>query len=187
MKSAIFSVTAKTAALLLLLPCAVMAAPPKSAKPANASRPMVGSPVTPHSINVDVRNLPKAETWSPGMGIREAHRRQYTPLGAKLPHAPANKATARDRRAALPQRTNENARLSLCRGFGGARPLGSALASARRAALPVVATGAVVAADVVFVGELECGDCFVVFGGRFGLFVGAVERLPLQLVLWAEQ
>ncbi len=108
MKSAIFSGTAKTVALLLLLPCAAMAAPPKGAKPANASRPMVGAPVTPHSINVDVRNLPKAEAWSPGMGIREAHRRQYTPLGAKLPHAPASKATASDRLNELQQIFDES-------------------------------------------------------------------------------
>jgi hypothetical protein len=108
MKSAIFSGTAKVAALLLLLPCAVMAAPPNGAKPSNASRPMVGSPVTPHSINVDVRNLPKAEAWSPGMGMREAHRRQYTPLGAKLPHAPATKATASDRLNELQQIFDES-------------------------------------------------------------------------------
>ncbi len=108
MKSAIFSGTAKTVALLLLLPCAVMAAPPKGAKPANAARPMLGAPVTPHSINVDVRNLPKAEAWSPGMGIREAHRRQYTPLGAKLPHAPASKATASDRLNELQQIFDES-------------------------------------------------------------------------------
>ncbi len=108
MKSAIFSGTAKVAALLLLLPCAAMAAPPNGAKPANAARPMVGVPVTPHSINVDVRNLPKAEAWRPGMGIREAHRRQYTPLGAKLPHAPASKATASDRLNELQQIFDES-------------------------------------------------------------------------------
>ena len=31
------------------------------------------------------------------LGIREAHRRQYRPIGSVLPHAPASKATAVDR------------------------------------------------------------------------------------------
>ncbi|MBN8214320.1 MAG: PKD domain-containing protein [Xanthomonadales bacterium] len=48
-------------------------------------------------MNTDLRNLPKAKQWAPGMGIREAHRRQYRPLGSVLPHAPAEKATAADR------------------------------------------------------------------------------------------
>jgi hypothetical protein len=108
MKSGIFYSSAKIAALLLLLPCATMAAPAKGTKPANPSRPLIGSPVTPYSINVDVRNLPKAEQWTPGMGIREAHRRQYTPIGTKLPHAPATKATASDRLNELQQIFDES-------------------------------------------------------------------------------
>ncbi len=103
MKSFIFRGAVKTAALLLLLPCAAMAAPANGAKATNPGRPQIGSPVSPHSINVDVRNLPKAEAWAPGMGIREAHRRQYTPLGTKLPHASAAKATASDRLNELQQ------------------------------------------------------------------------------------
>ena len=102
MKSVFLSGSAKAAALLLLLPCAVMAAPPKGVKPAS-TRPQVGHPVSAYSINVDVRNLPKAEAWSPGMGIREAHRRQYTPIGSKLPHAPETKAAASDRLNELQQ------------------------------------------------------------------------------------
>ena len=104
MKSSMFCGAAKTAALLLLLlPCAAMAAPANGVKAKNPGRPQIGSPVTPHSIDVDVRNLPKADAWSPGMGIREAHRRQYTPLGAKLPHASATKPTASDRLNELQQ------------------------------------------------------------------------------------
>ncbi len=103
MRSAIFPATAKIAALLLLLPCAVMAAPPKASKPVNPTRPLIGNPVTPYSVNVDLRNLPKAAPWSPGMGIREAHRRQYTPIGSTLPHAAASKATASDRLGELQQ------------------------------------------------------------------------------------
>ncbi len=103
MRSAIFPATAKIAALLLLLPCAVMAAPPKAGKPVIPTRPLIGNPVTPYSVNVDLRSLPKAAPWSPGMGIREAHRRQYTPIGSTLPHAAASKATASDRLGELQQ------------------------------------------------------------------------------------
>ncbi len=96
MKSSRFTGALKTAALLLLLPCAVTAAPPTGGK-ANTTRPQVGQPVTPQSMNTDLRNLPKATQWNPGMGIREAHRRVYRPIGSVLPHAPASKATAADR------------------------------------------------------------------------------------------
>ena len=88
----------QAAAVSLLLPCAVLAAPPQqeSRGTVNRGRPLVGQPVTAQSVDVDLRNLPKAKPWQPGMGIREAHRRQYTPLGAKRPHAPADKPTAAD-------------------------------------------------------------------------------------------
>ncbi|MFD0726507.1 proprotein convertase P-domain-containing protein [Lysobacter brunescens] len=95
MKSAMIK-GAKAAVLMLLLPCAAMAAQPSGGK-ANPGRPQIGQPVSAHNIAVDLRNLPKAKPWTPGMGIREAHRRQYTPIGSKLPHAPADKPTARDR------------------------------------------------------------------------------------------
>jgi hypothetical protein len=108
MKSPMFSAAAKAAAILLLaLPCIAAAAPFKG-KPAPSSRPLVGSPVTAHSVNVDVRSLPKAQEWRPGMPIREAHRRQYTPLGSALPHAPETKATAVDRLPELQQIFDES-------------------------------------------------------------------------------
>ena len=88
MKRTTFKGALKAAAIMLLLPCAVMAAPPTGGK-ANTTRPQVGQPVTPQSMNTDLRNLPKAAPWSPGMGIREAHRRVYRPIGSVLPHAPA--------------------------------------------------------------------------------------------------
>jgi PKD repeat protein len=97
MKPVTFKGALKAAAIMLLLPCAVMAAPPTRDEAKNPGRPQVGQPVTPHSVNIDLRNLPKAKPWSPGMGIREAHRRQYRPIGSVLPHAPASKATAADR------------------------------------------------------------------------------------------
>ncbi|GAA4785339.1 proprotein convertase P-domain-containing protein [Lysobacter hankyongensis] len=97
MKPVTFKGALKAAAIMLLLPCAVMAAPPTRDEAKNPGRPQIGQPVTPQSINVDLRNLPKAKPWTPGMGIREAHRRQYRPIGSVLPHAPASKATAVDR------------------------------------------------------------------------------------------
>ncbi|TXH71854.1 MAG: PKD domain-containing protein, partial [Lysobacteraceae bacterium] len=97
MKSAKINRALKVAAIALLLPCAAIAAPPTGDKAANPGRPQLGQPVTPHSINVDVRNLPTVQAWRPGQPIREAHRRQYRPIGSKLPHAPADKPTASDR------------------------------------------------------------------------------------------
>ena len=91
--------------LMLLLPCAVMAAPPTAGRGGStlAGRPQLGEPVTPISINVDVRNLPVTKPWRPGQPLREAHRRQFQPIGAKLPHAPASKRTLPDRLPELQQ------------------------------------------------------------------------------------
>ena len=58
----------------------------------------VGEPVTPVSINVDLRNLPTVQQWQPGDPIKEAQRRIYHPLeGRGNPHTPADWATAPDR------------------------------------------------------------------------------------------
>jgi hypothetical protein len=97
MKTKITLCTAASLALSLLLPLATNAAPPAGRAERLAGRPMVAQPVTPHNIKVDLRNLPKAKTWRPGMEIKEAHRRQYTPLTGKLPHAPADRYAAPDR------------------------------------------------------------------------------------------
>ena len=88
--------TAAAAALSFLLPCAAIAAQSQASQ-LRTVRPQVGSPVSAHSIGVDIRNLPRAKEWHPGMAIREAHRRQYTPIGTRAPHAPENKPVARDR------------------------------------------------------------------------------------------
>ena len=109
MKRKTFKGALKAAAIMLLLPCAVMAAPPTGGK-ANSTRPQLGQPVTPQSMNTDLRNLPKAAPWSPGMGIREAHRRVYRPIGSVLPHAPASKATAADRLPELQKLWDESPR-----------------------------------------------------------------------------
>jgi Proprotein convertase P-domain/Carboxypeptidase regulatory-like domain len=102
MKSGTFSRALKAAAMTLLLPCVAIAAPPRGNSETNRGeialrRAQIGAPVTPHSINVDLRKMPRAKEWQPGMAIREAHRRVYFPIGSKLPHTPANRPTAKDR------------------------------------------------------------------------------------------
>jgi PKD repeat protein len=108
MNASRFTTALKTAAVLLLLPWAAMAAGPKDDNARTVTRPMVGQPVTPHSMSTDLRNLPRAKQWTPGMGIREAHRRVYRPIGSVLPHAPADKATAEDRLPELQQLWDES-------------------------------------------------------------------------------
>ncbi|GMU44197.1 MAG: hypothetical protein AMXMBFR25_21830 [Lysobacterales bacterium] len=81
----------------------------------------VGEPVTPVSIDVDLRDLPTAREWHPGEAIREAHRRVYHPLDARSPHAPAEWSTAPDRLGEL-QALWDNLRSPGDPGFrGGAR------------------------------------------------------------------
>ncbi len=108
MNASRFKSALKMAAVLLLLPCAAMAAPPKDGEATRVTRPQIGQPVTPTSMNTDLRNLPKARQWAPGMGIREAHRRVYRPIGSVLPHAPADKPTAEDRLPELQQMWDES-------------------------------------------------------------------------------
>jgi hypothetical protein len=112
MKSGLFSRAIKVAAATLLLPCIAIAAPPRGNNETNREpilrRAQLGAPVTPHSINVDLRKLPRAKEWQPGMPIREAHRRVYNPIGAKLPHTPSNRPTAKDRLPELQQIWDES-------------------------------------------------------------------------------
>ncbi|MCC7247331.1 MAG: hypothetical protein IT473_01780, partial [Lysobacter sp.] len=100
--------------MTLLLPCVAIAAPPRNSQEGDrgtvARGVQVGSPVTPYSSNVDLRNMPKAKPWQPGMPIREAHKRQYYPIGTKLPHAAANKPTAADRLPELQKKWDESPR-----------------------------------------------------------------------------
>jgi len=55
-----------------------------------------GEPVTPVSIDVDLRSLPTASEWRPGDPIREAHKRQFHPLDSKDPAAPSDWVTSPD-------------------------------------------------------------------------------------------
>ena len=97
--------------LALLLPAAVLAAP--AAKPHAAGNvhrgAQVGEPVTPVSINVDLRKLPVMPAWRPGMAIREAHKRQFHPLGRVSPATPASIPTVPDRLPELQRIWDQNA------------------------------------------------------------------------------
>jgi hypothetical protein len=95
-------------ALALTFALLSLAAPAQAAS--RAAGPRLGEPVTPHRIDVDLRQLPREPQWQPGMTIREAHRRQYFPLGAQKPHAPADKPTAVDALPELQRLWDEGAR-----------------------------------------------------------------------------
>lgn len=68
----------------------------------------VGEPVTPVSIDVDLRSLPTLPEWKPGDPIREAQKRQYYPLDLPRPHAPSDWPTAPDRLPELQELWDQN-------------------------------------------------------------------------------
>jgi hypothetical protein len=126
MKSGTFSRALKAAAVTLLLPCVAIAATPRGNSETNRGeitvrRAELGAPVTPHSINIDLRKVPRAKEWQPGMPIREAHRRVYRPIGAKLPHTPNNRPTAKDELPELQQMWDESGAGKAMRGKVAAR------------------------------------------------------------------
>jgi len=57
----------------------------------------VGEPVTAVGVDVDLRDLPVAQAWHPGMPVHEAHKRQFFPLNRKDPSAPASLQALPDR------------------------------------------------------------------------------------------
>ena len=97
------------AALGLLLPVAAMAAPPSGASGHVYHGVQVGEPVSAVSLNVDLRNLPVAPTWHPGMAIHEAHKRQFFPLNRVSPAAPASVHAVPDRLPELQRIWDQNA------------------------------------------------------------------------------
>ena len=107
-----FADMTRIVATTLLLPCLAMAAPPGADRGIASGPPQVGVPVTAYAIDVDLRKLPKATEWKPGMAIREAHRRQYMPIGNTLPHAPATKRTSTDRLNELQRIFDDNVPVS---------------------------------------------------------------------------
>jgi hypothetical protein len=93
------------AASALLLPCIAMAQPASGAgtRNGNGQRVKLLAPITPISIDVDVRTLPDVKPWHPGQAIKDARGRQYRRPGESLPHAPVDKRTLPDRLPELQQ------------------------------------------------------------------------------------
>jgi len=79
---------------------------------ASDARVEVGEPVTPISIDVDLRQLPVVPEWRAGMAIKEAHKRQFFPLDQRNPAAPAWMEAAPDRLPELQKLWDDNAPLS---------------------------------------------------------------------------
>jgi PKD repeat protein len=97
------------AAVSLLLTGTGQAADPTRASNARVE---VGEPVTPISIDVDLRQLPVVPEWRAGMAIKEAHKRQFFPLDQRNPAAPAWMEAAPDRLPELQKLWDDNAPLS---------------------------------------------------------------------------
>lgn len=74
-----------------------------------SARVELGEPVTPISIDVDLRQLPVVPQWQAGMAIKEAHKRQFFPLDRVNPAAPDWLQTAPDRLTELQKLWDENA------------------------------------------------------------------------------
>jgi PKD repeat protein len=74
---------------------------------AHAGGVQVGEPVTAVGVDIDLRNLPVAPAWQPGMPIQEAHKRQFFPLNRPNPSAPTWMQTAPDRLPELQQLWDE--------------------------------------------------------------------------------
>ena len=75
-------------ALLLVSPGSAWAgddaSDPAAAAP-EVRHPQLHAPVTPFSIDVDVRDLPPVPVWKPGDPIRDIPKRRYLPPGTVLP------------------------------------------------------------------------------------------------------
>ena len=92
------------ALLALLLPLAATAAVDKPLTPTKVVHGVqVGEPVTPFSLDIDLRQLPVVPAWRPGMPIHEAHKRQFYPLNRPNPAAPASFPVLPDRLPELQQ------------------------------------------------------------------------------------
>lgn len=71
----------------------------------------IGEPVSAIGIDVDLRDLPTAATWRPGMPIKEAHKRQFFPPDSLDTSAPKWILTEPDNLPELQKMWDENAPL----------------------------------------------------------------------------
>ena len=80
-----------------------------AAEPSNSPGVQLGEPVSAVGIDVDLRDLPTAATWRPGMPIKEAHKRQFFPPDKLNTSAPSWILTEPDRLPELQKMWDENA------------------------------------------------------------------------------
>ena len=104
------------AAMSMLLSGVGHAATPIKPSPAPVE---LGEPVTPVSIDVDLRTLPVVPQWQAGMPIKEAHKRQYFPPERLDTAAPDWLQAAPDRLPELQKLWDENAPPVFLRGLPG--------------------------------------------------------------------
>ena len=93
--------------LSLLLALPAPAADTFEATAANGVQ--IGEPVSAVSIDVDLRDLPTAASWRPGMAIKEAHKRQFFPPQHVNSAAPSWLQTAPDGLPELQKMWDDNA------------------------------------------------------------------------------
>jgi PKD repeat protein len=99
--------TVLAGAALSVLSCGALHAADLS--DSGAARVEVGEPVTPISIDVDLRTLPVVPAWRPGMAVKEAHKRQFFPPDRPDPAAPDWMQASPDRLPELQKLWDENA------------------------------------------------------------------------------
>ena len=98
------------AAMSMLFCGVVHAAVPVSVPPVPVE---LGEPVTPVSIDVDLRSLPVVPAWQAGMAIKEAHKRQFFPPDQIDTAAPGWLNAAPDTLPELQKLWDDNAPASL--------------------------------------------------------------------------
>ncbi|MEO7934940.1 MAG: pre-peptidase C-terminal domain-containing protein [Dokdonella sp.] len=94
--------------VLLSLLLALPASAADSFVPTASNGVQVGEPVSAISIDVDLRDLPTAAAWRPGMPIKEAHKRQFFAPGRTDTSAPSWILTEPDRLPELQKLWDDN-------------------------------------------------------------------------------
>ena len=102
-----------------LILVALLAIPPLASgsdAPMGSTGVQVGEPVSAVGIDVDLRDVPTAAQWRPGMPIKEAHKRQFFPPDRLDTSAPKWILTEPDRLPELQKMWDENAPAHLRQG-----------------------------------------------------------------------
>ncbi|MCB1572163.1 MAG: hypothetical protein KDI72_14285, partial [Xanthomonadales bacterium] len=92
--------------LALLLGCSGSALAASETSVSNGVQ--IGEPVSAVGIDVDLRDVPVAAAWRPGMPIKEAHKRQFFPPDRINTAAPSWLLTEPDRLPELQKLWDDN-------------------------------------------------------------------------------